>query len=146
MRLFSDFKVFRGIEYRTMMLFAVTGLSMSSVAQERPLHDTSYYINYPEDVIGRIYMSEKYTRLDIKDLNTKDKIHYQANTNKTLGVGFTYKPLTINIGLGFGFLNKDDAKGKTKSLDIKRHVYSNKWVADLYAQFYKSFYAYSADI
>ena len=123
-----------------LLIFSAT--AGDCLAQKRPPYDSSYFITYNKDFIARLFLSEKYTDVDIKDLNSGERYSYHPNTNYVLGVGFTYRPLTVNIGVGYGFLNTDKLKGRTKSIDVKSHIYSNKWVADIYGQFYKSFYAF----
>jgi hypothetical protein len=124
----------------------VACISANVYAQKRPLYDSTYYVSYRQDVVGRIFFSEKYTDIDVKSLTSGERFSYHPNTNYVMGVGLTYKPLTINIGYGFGFLNTDKAKGKTRSIDVKSHIYSNKWIADLYAQYYKGFFAFPKEI
>jgi hypothetical protein len=115
-------------------------LPFAAKAQKRPANDTSYFISYRQDVVLRIYGSEKYTGINIKSDNGVPTLKYRPNTKYSIGLGFTYRPLTINIGYGFGFLNGDKEKGKSKILDIKSHVYTGKFVLDIFAQHYSGFY------
>lgn len=127
-------------------LLALCFICGIAVGQKRPAYDSNYFVTYHEDFIARLFLSEKYTDVDIKGLSTGERYSYHPNTNYVLGVGFTYRPLTINIGAAFGFLNKDALKGESNYIDVKSHIYSNKWVADIYAQWYKRFYAYPNEI
>ena len=138
----SRFRNFAFITCCCLMFFVVTN---EAAAQKRPAYDSNYFVTYNKDFIVRLFLSEKYTHVDIKDLNSGERYSYRPNTNHVLGVGFTYKPLTVNIGVAYGFLNRDELKGKTRTIDVKSHLYSNKWVADIYAQFYNSFYAFPKD-
>jgi hypothetical protein len=105
-------------------------------------HDTSYYISYEQDIVARIYLSQKYTDLELKKGNDAPRLRYKPNTNLNLGIGASYHNLTLNLAYGFGFLNHDQEKGKTKKLDLQSRVYTRKWSVNLYGQFYKEFYEY----
>ncbi len=115
------------------------GFSPSILAQE-PEVDTTYYQTFPEDITGRFYFSRKYTGLKIKDTEVEENYLYMPNTTLNMGVGATYKNLTLNLAYGFGFLNPEKGKGETKYLDAQAHVYPRKMVIDLFLQLYKGFY------
>lgn len=104
-------------------------------------HDSTYFKTYPAQLTGRIYFSKKYTSLYLEGKENVRTLHYRPNTPVTLGVGATYRILSLNVGLGLQFLNPNkDEKGKTKYLDLQSHLYAPKWVIDLFGQFYKGYY------
>jgi hypothetical protein len=100
-------------------------------------HDSAYYYSYKSKITARFYFSNKYTSLAIKNIDGYN-IHYRPNTSRNLGIGATYKALTLN--LGFGFLNPNGGRGKTKYLDLQFHNYGRKLILDVFGQFYKGFY------
>jgi len=57
-----------------------------------------------------------------------------------MGIGATYRRFSLNVAYGFNFLNPDDKKNKTTSLDLQLHMYRPKWVIDVLAIRYKGFY------
>lgn len=100
-----------------------------------------YYELFPEKITSRFYFSRKYTALKIQDKHNKDKTFlYMPNSTLNMGVGATYKDLTLNLAYGFGFLNPDQGKGETRYLDAQAHLYPKKMVIDLFLQFYKGYY------
>lgn len=105
-------------------------------------HDTAYYDTYPSDVLGRIYFSQKYTAVELKNGNNAPRLRYRPNSNLTLGAGFTYKTLTLNFSYGFPFLNPDTEKGKTRSLDLQSRFYGREWAIDFFGQLYKGYFLY----
>lgn len=107
-----------------------------------PTHDTTYYKSFQQDIIARVYLSQKYTNLELKEVNDAPRLRYKTNTNLNFGIGATYKNLTINAAYGFGFLNHDEEKGKAKKLDLQARLYGRIWAVDLYGQFYKNYYEY----
>ncbi len=57
-----------------------------------------------------------------------------------MGIGATYRWATLNLAYGFGFLNPDRGRGKTKYLDLQFHGYGRKFSIDVLGQFYNGFY------
>lgn len=108
-------------------------------AQENRGNDTTYYVYFPESITGRFYLSQKYTSFDIKSDQAKD-LHYLPNTTLNMGIGGTWHNFSLNLAYGFGFLNQDDDKGKTKYLDLQSHLFQPRWATDLYGQFYKGYH------
>lgn len=111
--------------------FLLYMLPFTAHAQTTPQHDSNYYTSYPRKLTTRFYFSKKYTSLTFPALNNENDLIYRPNTNLTMGVGATYNNLSLNLSYGFGFLNPDDEKGKTKSIDLELHVYPSKWAIDV---------------
>lgn len=105
-------------------------------------HDTLYYVNYPDLITSRLYVSQKYTDFKLKGADGKSDIRYRPNTTLNLGVGATYHVFSLNIAYGFGFMNQTEEKGKTKYLDLQGHLYPEKYIVDWYGQFYKGYYLF----
>ena len=103
-------------------------------------HDTTYYSTYPNLVTARFYFSKKYTNLRLDGDKNVSSFEYKPNTTLNLGIGATYKSLTLNLAYGFNFLNPTEDKGKTKYLDLQTHLYGRKWRIDFLGQFYKGYY------
>ncbi len=118
-------------------------LTVIVAAQESPVassnHDTTYFKSYPGGITGRFYFSQKYTAFTIQEKNTKD-LQYLPNTTLNMGIGATYHNFSLNLAYGFGFLNRDDEKGKTRYLDLQGHFYKPKWVTDFYGQLYQGYH------
>lgn len=113
------------------VLQALTGVTQSN---------NTYYTSYDRIITSRFYFSQKYTsyryRHDAENIN----IRYRPNTTLNMGVGATYKWATLNLAYGFGFLNRDEEKGKTRYLDLQTHIYGRKIIVDAFGQFYNGFY------
>lgn len=114
-------------------------LSFYSTAQDR---DTNYIQPYTKMITGRAYLSQKYTIFGIDGAGGFREIQYRPNTKLSVGVGATYRALTLNVGYGFSFLNPGKEKGKTKYLDLQTHLYGAKWRFDLFGQFYKGYFIF----
>ena len=108
-------------------------------AQHSPGNDTTYYIKFPGSLTSRLYTSQKYTNFTLKDKTTRN-IHYYPNTTFNLGIGATFNNFSLNVAYGFGFLNQDPEKGKTKYLDLQSHYYWRKWITDFEGQLYNGYH------
>jgi len=104
------------------------------------LHDTAFYEDYPEMVTTRFYFSQKYTAFTLQAPDDEKDLQYRPNTTLNMGVGATYRNFSLNLAYGFGFINQDKEKGKTKYLDLQGHFYPKGWSLDWVGQLYKGYY------
>jgi len=103
--------------------------------------DTSYVKPYVTDVTGRLFFSQKYTGVRIPGSASYPSFRYRPNTRLTLGVGVTYRSVSLNFAYGLPLLNDDNAiKGKTRYIDLQGHFYPRKFAIDFFGQFYKGYY------
>jgi len=109
-----------------------------------PKRDTSYIKDYYKNhLVIRAFESTKYNNFRYRE--HAEKLIYKPNEHNNLGIGFNYRFISLNLGLYFPFLDKNrDIYGKTKYLDLQTHVYLQKFIIDLYAQFYKGYYLANA--
>ncbi|MFT3934237.1 MAG: DUF4421 domain-containing protein [Chitinophagaceae bacterium] len=103
-------------------------------------HDSSYYQSFERYITARVYFSKKFASVELERANKAARFRYIPNTDLTMGVGVTYQSISVNLGYGFGFLNPENEKGKTKYLDLQSHIYGRRWTVDLLGQFYKGYY------
>lgn len=103
--------------------------------------DTNYVYSYKKALTGRTYLSQKYTSLSIGGSSQLPGFRYRPNTSLNFGLGLTYKMFTLNLAYGLPGLNGNGSqRGKTRYLDLQSHIYSRKFVVDLFGQFYNGFY------
>ncbi|MEO6315327.1 MAG: DUF4421 domain-containing protein [Chitinophagaceae bacterium] len=103
-------------------------------------HDSTYYHSFDHYITTRFYFSQKYAGLGLERASNVSRFRYIPNTSLTMGLGITYQSISLNFGYGFGFLNTDHEKGKTRYLDLQSHIYGRAWIIDLTGQFYKGYY------
>src|SRR5687768_12492840 len=123
--------VIRPLMIALFILQALVGVAQSS---------NTYYTSYDKIITGRFYFSQKYTSFRYRHDNEGINIRYRPNTTLNMGIGVTYKWATLNLAYGFGFLNRDQEKGKTRYLDLQSHLYGRKLIVDVFGQFYNGFY------
>src|SRR5258705_12952733 len=85
--------------------------------------DNGYYITYPDKLLLRLYLSQKFAPFTISATGNDRDLNYKTNSKLALGIGATYQNLTLNLSYGFSFLNKDKGRGKTKGLDFQFHLF-----------------------
>lgn len=113
----------------------------ANAQKNRPENDTSYYETFRDKLNIRTFLSQKYIHVNIPSSGNTSDLEYKANPKLNLGLGFSYRGVTVNLFNGFSFLNKkDEPKGKTKGLDLQVHIYPRKWAIDLLFESPKGFY------
>ena len=120
-----------------LLIFTLTICNMRFAQAQ---HDSTYYVSYEDQITGRFYFSKKYTSLKFRDRDEDYNLTYRPNTTLNMGVGATYQWATLNLAYGFGFLNPERGKGKTKYLDLQFHTYTRKLIIDMFGQFYEGFF------
>lgn len=106
-----------------------------------PEIDSTYVDNYYNDLIVRIFSSQKYSNQTIADRQENSRLVYKPSNGYTVGAGFTYRFLTINLGVAFPFTTPDPSVyGKTGRLDLQFHVYLKRIYLDFFSGYYKGQY------
>lgn len=126
------------------MIHSSTTWGQDSANLNPVLYDTSYYKGYKGYFTGRLYSGNKYLGMTMvpQGEGKSQSLSFSPNTNITLGVGATYKWLTLNLAYGFDFVNRSrNRRGDTRYIDLQAHLYGRRNILDIYGQFYKGYYA-----
>jgi hypothetical protein len=110
------------------------GTSLQVVGQ----YDSTYIGGYDGFLIGRFLVNRKYTSINVRNDVGDYSVRYRPNKTFSVGLGATYKFLTLNLGVGI--IQPDQQKGHTRNIDLQMHKYGRKFVTDLVLQLYKGFY------
>jgi hypothetical protein len=103
--------------------------------------DTNFVTSFEHEITGRLYLSQKYTSIQVPGTSSMPSFRYRPNTTLNFGIGATYRSFSLNLAYGFPGLNGDGSeRGKTRYLDMQAHIYARKWVFDFFGQFYKGYY------
>jgi Domain of unknown function (DUF4421) len=113
---------------------------LSAQPKRTPSYDTSFYKSYKGTIITRVFLSRDYDIFTMKPPPGLETFAYHANTPLNIGLGLTYKALSLSISTGLNFLTSDQTKGPTKSLNLQAHLYRIKWVIDAVADFDRGLY------
>jgi hypothetical protein len=122
-------------------MFLLTGLEGLAQNRIRLGADSVYVKTFPEKLTGRLYLSQKYTSFVLSTpAKPVSSLRFRPNSSLDLGIGASFRALTLNLSYGLSFLNQNNGKGKTKDIDLQTHIYMRKWVLDGFGQFYKGYY------
>jgi len=103
--------------------------------------DSAYVQNNQQDLVLRVYASQKYSAQTIIDRGANTSLVYRPSNGYVIGLGFNYKFLGINIGTVLPFARPDiDRYGKTKYIDLQSHLYLRIFTVDFYTGYYKGQY------
>src|ERR1700730_14009494 len=119
------------------VLFCLSSTAQTNTSAD---HDTTFFRSYKGTIITRIYFSKKYTDFKLNPPGDLPVMNYHANTTFNVGVGITYRSLSLSISRGLNFLRSEHTKGRTHILDLQSHLYKRKWTIDAIAEFYKGYY------
>jgi|GEM_PF-271943 hypothetical protein len=109
----------------------------SRLGHSHDQRDTSYIKAYGHDITGRLYYTRANTGLTLRAPGQKS-FDYKPNNSKGLGLGVSYRYLTLNAS--FKVLGTDKDKGKTHSLSLQTSLYKEQWVYDFVYQHFKGMY------
>ena len=103
--------------------------------------DSEYVQNNQNDLIVRIFGSQKYSAQSILDRGEKTSLNYRPSNGYLVGLGINYKFLGVNVGTILPFAQPDiNRYGKTKYLDFQSHLYLRFLTVDFYTGYYKGQY------
>lgn len=101
--------------------------------------DSTYILPFEQkfsiqtSVLSRfLTLSQEYTDKNMRNFSLV------PNTPVNIGLGFTWKNLSMSGSYGFQFL-RDKTKGRTRSFDFQYHYYARKFVVDLFVQNYRGY-------
>jgi len=94
---------------------------------------------YRTHIIFRLYESSRFNNFKLSSYD--DKLVYKPNHHNDIGLGFTYKVISVNFEFYIPpFGQNNGYYGITHSFDVQTYVYIKKFVVDFYSQFYTGYY------
>lgn len=106
-----------------------------------PKWDTAYVKDFSQRPTLRLYGSHKFNSMVVRALPGSTDLRYRPNGRFNLGVGISYRRLTLNIGLPAPFVNNDnDARGRTRFLDAQANLYTVRQASNLFLQIYRGYH------
>jgi len=135
-------------QFRFFRMFLVILLWAASVNSSRAqyaviknVYDTNYICSYIEDFTGRTFSSLSYAGFSFSDRKTDKILSYAIHSKLSVGVGFNYSVIGINVGFSPFRSNLSNEKyGKTKSFDFRMNMYGRRILFDFYIMTHSGFY------
>jgi len=130
---------------RTLLVLALCvgcGVATAQVTSraQRAL-DTMYVRDFSNRPTVRLYVSTKFNSLVVRADDANTDLRYQPNGHYNIGLGASYRRLTLNIGLPMPFVPSDvEEKGRTRYLDAQATLHTNKRSSNLFLQVFKGYH------
>ncbi len=119
----------------------VTSLHGQGKTRAQRALDTLFVREFSSRPTVRLYVSSKFNSLVIRANDPFTDLRYQPNGHYNIGIGASYKRLTLNIGLPMPFVPSDvDEKGRTRYLDAQATLHTNKQSSNLFLQVFKGYH------
>lgn len=122
------------------MMVVMAIIPQKGIAQKGTNPSEGYYISYRDQLMLRVYLSQKFVPFTVPSSQSEKELNYLSNSKLSLGLGASYRGITLNFGYGFKFLNKDKGQGATRGLDLQMHIFPDKWAIDILGTFIKGYY------
>lgn len=134
--MFSLIIILNNYATRSIIFLLLTGLSQNiCVAQTGNAYIAPFeqkFSVYASVSSKFLSLSQEYSAKAIQDFSL------QPNTPVNLGLGFSWKNLSISGSYGFPFM-ADKTKAKTRSFDFQYHYYARKFLMDVFVQNYRGY-------
>ena len=134
---------------RAAMLVCWAGCAPALLAQKTVRMadvDTAYVKDYSHLLTGRAFLSTKFNAFRIEPIADGTPLVYRPNSKINMGIGASYRKVTINIGFGIPFVNQDDERyGRTRYLDAQANLLSPERATNFFLQVFKGYHIASYD-
>ncbi len=103
--------------------------------------DSLYVRDFSNRPTIRLYVSSKFNSMVVRSAAGFTDIRFRPNGNYNMGLGVSYRRLTLNIGFPMPFLNNDASeKGRTRFLDAQATLHTNRQSSNLFLQVFKGYH------
>lgn len=120
--------------------------ALATLVQKLPKAEApnlQYVADYHKDLTLRFFSGRRFYQYGLYDKGFAEQLTYRPNTPLSIGAGFNYRVLGINIGFSPDILNNSGRYGRTGFFDVQTHLYGRKLNIDLAYLHYKGFYSNS---
>ena len=112
-----------------------------NIKSKKVRHDTSKVVDMSHKLALYANTISKFHNIEMKNIETTDKLKLKPNGQTNVGLGFNYKWLGLGVSFSLPFMNKDDEiYGETKRFDTQLNIFSRWFGIDAHLQYYKGFY------
>lgn len=103
--------------------------------------DTNYVKDYSHLITGRLFSSTKFNTLAVLSNDDSEDLRYRPNNQINLGVGVSYRKLTLNLGFKAPLINNDDSRyGRTRYIDAQANLLSPERATNLFLQYFQGYH------
>lgn len=128
------------------ILSALALCAQSTGLGDSHAYDTAFVRDFSDRPALRLYVSNKFNSMSVRSGDGFSDIRYRPNGNFNMGIGASYRRVTINIGFPIPFVNNDnDRRGDTRYLDAQATVHTERQASNLFLQIFKGYHITSHD-
>lgn len=135
---------------RTIFLSSIffIGLSVNSYAKmggffkkKLLVHDSTYVKSYRSGLVIRGLVNSKFNSITIRAKNSSEQLVYRPNVGLTVGGGFNYKWLGINLSFPIPSSGKNNNKyGTSTGFDLQAFIFMRKFMGNFFIERYNGYY------
>lgn len=109
--------------------------------RQRIQEDTLYVTDLSRRPTLRVYGSNKFNSMVVRSNKGFTDLRFRPNGKYIIGVGASYRRLTLNIGVPMPFVNTDnDRRGRTRYLDAQANLHTPTQSSNLFLQVFKGYH------
>lgn len=115
---------------------------ISGLFKKKPLiHDSSYVKSYRSGLVIRGLVNSKFNSITIRSKNSSDQVAYRPNVGITVGGGFNYKWLGLNLSFPIPSSGKNNGKyGTSTGFDLQAYIFMRKFMGNFFLERYIGYY------
>ncbi len=103
--------------------------------------DTNYVRDFSNRPTIRLYVSSKFNSMVVRSNEAFTDLRYRPNGHYNIGIGASYRRLTLNIAVPMPFVSSDvDEKGRTRFLDAQATLHTQRQSSNLFLQVFKGYH------
>ena len=137
------------LSFLRILFLIVIGLSIhpANAVSQHIKYDSSYVQDRKTDLMVRAYGGYSFSGYKLDQKGFSEPVTYKSNNNFNIGLGITYRFLSISFSTKAPLVNNDnDRYGDTKSFDLQSNIYLRRFTIDIFTQFYEGYYLKNSDI
>ncbi len=103
--------------------------------------DTLHVRDFSDRPTVRLYLSNKFNSMVVRSDASFTDLRYRPNANYNMGIGASYRRLTLNLGFPIPFVNNDATEqGRTRYLDAQATLHTERQSSNLFLQVFKGYH------
>ncbi|MBI9066425.1 MAG: DUF4421 family protein [Salinivirgaceae bacterium] len=112
------------------------GLDRNTFAEP---NDSLYYSRLKNMFTLRVFSGQKFSNFGINDRENKLELAFKANPSSSIGIGGSYKWISVNLGIGVSN-SLDSVFGEARKIDFQTNLYLRNLRINIYSSVYNGFY------
>ncbi len=109
--------------------------------------DSTFIKGYKNIIIGSVYTQQRHAAFTLPASQRFYNLKYQTNPKTTFGIGFLYRVINVNFGIGIANITERNRRaGPSKNFDLNLKILGRKIMYDVYGIADKGFHSTRKDL